>query len=157
MKGWYRKLYTWRFLHWLYQLLRKDKILITYSIDKNTLRFEEHMVIAHVTTAQAYGMGYTRGKKIKDEFKYLPFKIFVRFTPDEQPPFPVMVMCEDGSIIENHETSSTLYDHWKSDSQKNFIKGTTKTVLGGGDQKTLVLIFLIVAGACAAIYFLFFR
>lgn len=157
MKGWYRKLYTWRFLHWLYQLLRKDKILITYSIDKKTLRFEEHLTISHVSTAQAYGMGYTRGRKIKDEFKYLPFKTFVRFTPDEAPPFPVIVMDDDGNVSENWETSSTLYDHWKSDSYKEFVKGVTKTLLTGGDQRSLVLIFLIVAGACAAMYFIFFR
>lgn len=157
MKGWYRKLYTWRFFHWLYQILRKDKILITYNIDKKTLRFDEHLTIAHVSTAQAYGMGYTRGRKIKDEFKYLPFKTFVRFVPDEPPPFPVIVMDDEGNLTENWETSSTLHDYWKSDAQKEFIKGATKTLISGGDQRILVILFAIIAMACVAIYFFFFR
>lgn len=152
-----RKMYTYRFLLWIYKILRKDKILITYNIDPKTMRFTEQLTIAHVSMAQAYGMGYIKGVKIKDELKYMPFKTFVRFTPDQQPPFPVIIMDDDGKMHENFETSSTLYDHWKSDAQAQFIKGITKTVLTGGDGKILIMILGIVAVACVGMYFIFFR
>lgn len=150
----YQKLYTYRFIRWLWMIWRGYKILITYNVDKDSGRFSEVLKIDKVTTAQAYGMGYIRGKKIKDELKYMPFKTYVRFFPDDHPPHPVIIMDEDGQISENWETSSTLYDHWKSDSTDLFLKGMTKTVMAGVDQKKLIMIFLLVAGACAGIYFI---
>lgn len=152
-----KKLYTYRFFYWVYRILRKDKILIDYHIDPKTMRFDENLRITHISMAQAYGMGYTKGVKMKDELKYLPFKTFVRFTPDDKPPFPVVIMDNDGVLHENYETSSTLYDHWKSDAQAQFIKGVTKTVLTGGDGKILLMILGIAAVAAVGMYFLFFR
>ena len=152
-----RNSYTYRFFRWVWRFLRGDKILITYAVDPKTQRFDENLVFAHVSVAQAYGMGYVRGKKIKDEFKYLPFKTYVRFTPDIAPPFPVIIMDDAGTMHENYETSSTLYDHWKSDAQSQFIKGVTKTVLSGGDSKILFMILGVAAVACVGMYFIFFR
>lgn len=154
---WISRTYTYRFLHWIYRIIRNDKILITYDVDPKTQRFNENLQFAHVSKAQAYGMGYVRGKKIKDELKYLPFKTFVRFTPDTRPPFPVVIMDDEGNLHENYETSSTLYDHWKSDAQSQFIKGVTKTVLSGGDSKILFMILGVAAVACVGMYFIFFR
>lgn len=154
----YRKLYTWRLLHWLWQLLTKQKLLITYKIDQKAMRFEEHLIIAKVSTAQAYGMGYIRGKNIKDELKYIFFKTYVRFEPDVSPPFPVIVVDDDGRVRENYETASTLYDHYKSDAQKNFIKGiTTKTSISGGEKSKLIMIVLICIVAAVGLYFILAR
>lgn len=153
----YRNLYTYRFLAWMWHLLRKDKILITYHMDQRTKRFSESLHIVHITEAQAYGMGYTRGRMIKDELKYLPFRTYVKFIPDIQPPFPLIIMDDSGAVRENYETASTLYDHWNSDSTEKFIKGMTKTTLTGGEQKKLVLVILICAVAAAGLYFVLFR
>lgn len=153
----YRKLYTYRFMRWIWQLMTKQKLLITYTIDPKTMRFEENLTIAKISTAQAYGMGYVRGKKIKDEAKYIFFKTYVRFTPDNKPPFPVLIMGDDGVVRENWETSSTLYDHWKSDAGKSFIKGMTKATLTGGDQKKLLMIVGICVVAAIGLYFVLFQ
>jgi hypothetical protein len=153
----YRRLYTYRLAKWTWHLWRKDKILITYFIDQKKMRFEESLEIAHVSEAQAYGMGFTRGKKIKDELKYLPFKTYVKFIPDIQPPFPLIIMDDSGAVRENYETASTLYDHWKSDSKEKFVKGMTKTTLTGGEQKKLILVAMIGLVAAVGLYFVLFR
>lgn len=153
----YRKLYTYRLAKWLWHIWRKDKLLITYSVDVKSKRFDEELVIAHVSQAQAYAMGFTRGKNIKDEIRYLPFKTYVKFRPDIHPPYPLLIVEEDGTVHENYETSSTLYDHWKSDAQKNFIAGMTKTVLTAGVQKKLVLMLAICAVAAVGLYLILFR
>ena len=154
-RHWYRKLYTYRFLKWLWMILKGYRILIDYTVDADAMRFSENLRFVKLSAAQIIGMGYTRGKKIKDEFKYLPFKTYVRFYPDVSPDFPVAIAHPDGTTTDNWETSSTLHDHWKSDSVESFIKGmTTKATLSKGDQTKLIMIFLLVAGACAGAYFI---
>lgn len=145
------------FWRWLWYLLRGYRVLITYNVDTRTKRFNEELYFRRFSQKQIYGMGYVRGKKIKDELKFLPFKIYVRFAPDIKPPHPVLIMDDEGNVRENWETSSTMHDHWRSDSTDQFLKGMTKTVLPGGDQKTLIILFMIIACACVAVYFFFIK
>lgn len=152
---WYRKLYTYRFLKWLWMILKGYRILIDYTVDADAMRFSEHLQFVKLSASQIIGMGYTRGRNIKDELKYLPFKTYVRFYPDVRPDFPVIIAHADGTTAENYETSSTLHDHWKSDSVDSFIKGmTTKATLSKGDQTKLIMVFLLVGAACVGAYFI---
>lgn len=144
-----------RFFRWLYRVMDGQIVLIDYHVNPSTHRFHETLVYSKLSSAQAIGMGYIRGKKIKDEVAFIPFKIYVRFTPNEAPPLPYTV-CDDGSMMPNIETSSTLWDHWRSDSIEKFLNGlTTKKALAPIDQKKLMMIGVIAAGALAGLYILF--
>ena len=140
-----------RFFRWLKAVIKGYRLLVTYNVSQKDAKFDEGLEIAPISEAQAYAMGYVRGIKIKDELKYMPFKTYVRFIPDIP---PLEVVCEvEGESVYNHETSSTLYDHWRSDALERFLAGmTTKKALTPLDQKKLIMIGLIVAGAALGIW-----
>lgn len=104
-------------------------------------------------------MGYVKGEKIYDKLSCSVFKTYVKFRPDLPPMVPYsMAPTPDGKKlqqIENRETSSTLYDNWKSNAIEKFLKGmTTKTSLPPIDQKKLMMLGAIALGALAGIYML---
>lgn len=104
-------------------------------------------------------MGYVKGEKIYDKLSCSAFKTYVKFQPDLPPMVPYsLVPSMDGKKlqkVENRETSSTLYDHWKSNAIEKFLKGmTTKTGLPPIDQKKLMMLGAIALGALAGIYML---
>lgn len=139
---------------WLYHLLKGDRILISYSMDPDTHRFSRDLFFAHVTEAQAYGMGFQRGIKILDELKYSPFKVYVRFNPDAPPGIP-LIKDESGNLVQCFETSSTLYDYWRSDASERFLFGmTTKKAMSLLDMKKLIMIGVVIAAAVAGVLLL---
>lgn len=91
-----------------------------------------------------------------DKLSCSVFRTYVRFSPDTPPMTPFSTFYQsDGSPvqIENRETSSTLYDNWKSNAVERFLKGmTTKTSLPVVDQKKLMMIGAIVIGAIFGVY-----
>lgn len=101
-------------------------------------------------------MGYIKGEKMFDQLSCSVFRTWVRFSPDTPPMVPYSTFYQsDGTPvqIENRETSSTLYDSWKSNSVERFLKGmTTKASLPVVDQKKLLMIGAIVLGAIVGIY-----
>lgn len=144
-----------RFCRWVYRILDKQIILIDYNVDVSRRRYNEVFKFARMSSAQAISMGYIRGKNIKDEIAYIPFKIYVRFTPSAAPPDP-FTTYEDGTIVPNLETSSTLWDHWRSDAIEKFLAGmTTRKTLAPIDQKKLLMIGVVIVGALAGLYILF--
>lgn len=142
---------------WLYRKLTKQVILLDYNVDVKDRRAYETLRFAKMRKAQAYSMGYVKGKKMKDELKYATFPIYVRFSPPIAPAVPFLIDEASQAKIENRETSSTLYDHWKSNAIEKFLKGmTTRTALPSIDQKKLLMIALIIIGAVAGIYLTIF-
>lgn len=138
---------------WLYRKWKKQVILITYNVNPKTMYFDESLSFASLTEAQARGMGYLRGRKIKDELKYATFPIYVKWSPDIEPMVPSVYDLDLKADVENRETSSTLYDHFKSNSVEKFLKGmTTKTSLPAIDQKKLLMLAAIVIGAIVGVY-----
>lgn len=132
---------------WIVHLLRNDKILVTFNMNERTHKFSRNLRYAKVSEAQAYGMGYQRGVKILDDFKYIFFKTYVRFVPDNPPGYYTYTNA-DGDVMVCRETSSTLYDHWRSDAQEKFMAGmTTKTSLAPSQLKKLALLGIVVAAA----------
>lgn len=139
-----------RFYRWVYRILTSQKVLITYELVGG--RVHETLRFAKISKAQAIGMGFLRGKKIKDELAFAPFKIYVRFIPDN-PPLTPYSTDPDGTVRENMETASTLYDHYRNDAVLKFLKGmTTKKVMTPIDQKKLLMIVGILAGAGLGLY-----
>lgn len=144
-----------RFCRWAYRILDKQIILIDYNIDTSRRRYHENFRFVRMSSAQAINLGYIRGKNIKDEIAYMPFRIYVRFTPGAAPPDPYTTY-EDGTIVPNLETSSTLWDHWRSDAIEKFLSGmTTRRTLAPIDQKKLMMIGVVIVGALAGLYILF--
>lgn len=138
---------------WIYRKWTKQIILITYYVNPSTMYFEENLHFAKMTDAQARNMGYLRGKKIKDELKYATFPIYVRWSPNVEPMTASVYDMDLKANIENRETSSTLYDHFKSNAVEKFLKGmTTKTSLPQIDQKKLLMLAAIVIGAIVGVY-----
>lgn len=109
-----------------------------------------------MSEAQARSMGYIKGEKMFDQLSCSVFRTWVRFSPDTPPMVPFSTFYQsDGTPvqIENRETSSTLYDNWKSNAVERFLKGmTTKATLPAIDQKKLLMIGAIVLGAIVGIY-----
>lgn len=143
------------FLSWLTHMVYNDRILLTYRMDARTQKFQRDLTFARISEGQAYGMGYQRAVKFLDEMKYLPFKTYVRFIPDVRPAPPV-ICDKDGQQRVCLETSSTLYDHWRTDSLEKFLSGmVTKAMkLVPIEQKQLLMIIVIIAAAAAGIYLL---
>lgn len=147
-----KQLYTYRLLRWSYQVIMRHKLLITYNVNPDRMTFDENIFIRKMSKAQVYSLGYIRGKKMKDELKYLPFTCYVKFSNAAQPAFPVTILDDSGESYPCYETSSTLYDRYKSRSEELFMKGiTTKTSISGGDMKTLAMIAIIAAVAIVGI------
>lgn len=141
----------------LYRKLTKQIILLDYNVDLKSQRAYETLKFAKMSKAQAFSLGYVKGKKMKDELKYAFFPIYVRFSPPMAPAIPFFVDEETQAKIENRETSSTLYDHWKSNAIEKFLKGmTTRTALPSIDQKKLLMIAAIIIGAVAGLYLIIF-
>ena len=139
---------------WIRHMLRNDKILITFHMSENTQKFTRDLTYAHVSEEQAYSMGYQRGIRILDEFRYIFFKTYVKFIPDISPGYYTYTDA-DGNVIECRESSSTLYDHWRSDTQEKFMAGmTTKTSLSPSQLKQLGMIGIIVAAAAVGVLLL---
>jgi len=139
-----------RFFRWVYRILTDQKVLITYELHED--RFTETLTYAKISNAQAIGMGYLKGKKMKDALAFAPFKIYVRFIPDN-PPLTAYSTDPDGTVRENMETASTLYDHYRNDAVMKFLKGmTTKKTMAPIDQKKLLMIIGIIAGAGLGLY-----
>lgn len=139
-----------RFFRWIYRILTDQKVLITYELVGD--RFHETLTYAKISQSQAISMGYLRGRKIKDELAFAPFKIFVRFVPDT-PPLKAYSTDPDGEVRENMETASTLNDHFHNDAVEKFLKGmTTKKTMTPIDQKKLLMIIGIIAGAGLGLY-----
>lgn len=135
---------------WLKHVWKGDKILIDFHMDIPRQRYHPNLKFATISEAQAFGMGYVRGYKMLDEFKYIPFKTYVRFHPDEAPTTPYEIV--DKEIVSNYETASTLYDHFATDAVAKFLSGmTTKKTLAPIDVKKLAMIGCIIAAAAAGI------
>ena len=129
------------FFIWLGRIIRGERILITYRVDPDSKTFKRDLWFARVSEAQAYSVGYVRGQRMLDEFKYAPFKTYVRFVPDLPP-----------AQISTHETASTLFDYWRSNATKNFMQGmTTKKTMAPIEQKQLIMIIVIAAAAALGI------
>lgn len=110
-----------------------------------------------MSSKQAIGMGYLRAEKFLDKIGYAPFKTYVMFIPD-LPPLKAMTVDSCGEPVENVETASTLYDHYKNNAVEKFLAGMmTKKTLSPLDQKKLIMIIAIVAGAACGIYLMFMR
>lgn len=138
---------------WLYRKLTRHVILITFNVDRDKQRASENLVFAKVSKAQAYSMGYVKGKKMKDKLRYATFPIYVKFVPELPPLVPYRY--EGQTKIENRETSSTLFDHFKSNAIEKFLKGmTTKTSLAKIDQTKLLMLAAVVIGAIVGVYFI---
>lgn len=139
---------------WLYRKWNRQIILITYNVNPKTMYFTETLTYARMTEAQARTMGYIKGKKIKDEFRYAIFPIYVRFFPDVEPRIPTTLDMDLKTEVENRETSSTLYDHFKSNAIEKFLKGmTTKAnTLTAMDKNKLLMIVALIAGAAFGLY-----
>ena len=139
-----------RFFRWIYRILTDQKVLITYELIGD--RFHEILTYAKISNAQAISMGYLRGRKMKDEIGFVPFKIYVRFVPDT-PPLKAYSTGPDGEVRENMETASTLYDHYRNEAVEKFLKGMmTKKTIAPIDQKKLLMIIGIIAGAGLGLY-----
>lgn len=128
------------FLLFLSRLWHKEIILIDYLIvDEDhytpTLRF------ARIHKSVAIGLGYTKSVGMRDELSYSFFPIYVKF--HNLPNLP-QYDCE--------ETSETLFDHWKSDSTKEFIRGMGSTPLKLPETKKLFVIILAVMMMAGAAY-----
>lgn len=129
------------FFTWLLRIIRGDRILITYHVDPDSKKYRRDLWFARISEAQAYSAGYVRGIRMLDEFKYAPFKAYVRFVPDPAP-----------AQISTHETASTLFDYWRSNATKNFMQGmTTKKTMAPIEQKQLIMIIIIAAAAAIGI------
>lgn len=148
---------TRRFFGWLRMAIRGDAILIDYYPDTARMSYTTRMHICRISTAQAYSMGYIRGFKILDGWKYLPFKTYVKFNGGKPVAFPTETIDDDGKPYTVLETSSTLFDRYKSKSTEKFVRGMTKTSLTLGDQRKLILIAVVGLVAVAGMALLFMR
>lgn len=153
----YRRWRTWRFFNWLFRVVRGDKLLIDYRVGAD-LKFDETLRIENLSIAQVYSLGYIRGRHIRDEVKYMFFKTFVKFSPLDAIPYPVMITGDDQVQRPNRETSSTLYDFWRSDSIREFLKGMmTKIGMPAVTQKQIVMLACIALAAALGVYFVIMR
>lgn len=129
------------FVKWVLRIVRGERILITYRVDPDSKTFRKDLWFARVSEAQAYSLGYIRGTRMLDDFKYAPFKTYVRFVPDPAP-----------AQINTHETASTLFDYWRSNATRNFMQGmTTKKAMAPIETKQLIMIIVIAAAAAIGI------
>lgn len=146
-----------RFFSWLRKVIRGDVILLTYYPNSDAMTYRMDMMIAPISTTQAYSMGYIRGYKMLDGWKYLPFKTFVKFVNLQAVKFPTETVDNAGKPYAVLETSSTLYDRYKTKSTEKFVKGMTKTSITLGDQRKLIMIVLVALVAIGGMAFLFMR
>ncbi len=106
-------------------------------------------------------MGYVKGKKIWDRIDCSTFRTYVKFNPDIPPLVPMSTFkTSDGKTVQvpNKETSSTLYDVWRSKSIEKFLKSmTTKVKLPEIDKKTLLMVAALAIGAILGAYFILMR
>lgn len=140
----------------LWRAIRGDIILLTYHVTAD-LTYTKNLQIAHLKESQAYSMGYRRGYRMLDQWRYLPFKTYVKFQNFKSPQFPTQTIDDDGSSYVTLETSGTLFDSYRSKSAEKFVKGMTKTTITAGEQKKLLLVIAIGAIAAAAMAVLFLR
>lgn len=101
-------------------------------------------------------MGYVRGRKIKDEMAFAPFKIYVRFVPDV-PPLAIPPVVMDGEDVEVRETASTLYDSLLSKALDRFIDDMRTRKITSLDLKKLAMVGVIGAAAVAGILLILMR
>lgn len=145
------------FFRWLIQAIRGDIVLIDYYLDGDEMKYTKRVAISEMPASDASHLGYIKGFKMLDEIKYIPFKEFVRFNNLEPVAFPTETIGDDGEPYRLLETSSTLYDRYRTKSTEKFVKGMTKASLTGGDQKKLVMLALIAIIAVAGMAFIFLR
>lgn len=141
----------------LWRAIRGDIILLTYHVTAD-LTYTKTLTVARLKEPQAYSMGYRRGYRMLDQWRYLPFKTYVKFQGGKSPQFPTQTIDDDGSAYVTLETAGTLFDSYRSKSAEKFVKGMTKaSSITAGDQKKLLLVIAIGAIAAAALAFLFLR
>lgn len=139
----------------LCKAIRGDIILLSYQIYPD-MTYTKTLSVSRLSETQAYSMGFKRGYKMLDKWRYLPFKTFVKFSGGS-PQFPTETVDDDGTEYVTLETSSTLFDRYKNRSIDKFIKGMTKIGITLGDQRKLLLVIAIGAIAAAGMAFLFLR
>ncbi len=139
----------------IFRAMRGDIILLSYQIYPD-MTYTRTLSISRLKEPQAYSMGFKRGYKMLDKWRYLPFKTYVKFNASA-PQFPTETVDDDGSEYVTLETSSTLFDRYRNRSIDKFIKGMTKIGITLGDQRKLLLVIAIGAIAAAGLAFLFLR
>lgn len=140
---------------WLRRALGGYKVLITYRMAPPD-RFTEELHYSKVSEAQAYSMGYVRGRNIKDEARFIPFRIYVRFEPDA-PPLPIPPSVIAGKEVPYRETASTFYEQTMSKSIEKFLNGMKAQRISSMDMKKLAMVGLIGAVAAIGIIFILMR
>lgn len=140
----------------LLKAMRGDIILLTYHVTPD-MTYTKNLAIMRLTESQAYSMGYRRGYRMLDQWRYLPFKTYVKFQNCKSPQFPTQTIDDDDTEYVTLETAGTLFDSYRSKSAEKFVKGMTKASITAGDQKKLLLVIAIGAIAAAAMAFLFLR
>ena len=145
------------FFRWVVQVIRGDIVLIDYYPDPDEMTYTKSVSISEIKAKDAYHLGYSKGVKMLDELKYLPFKAYVRFNWTEPVAFPTETIGDDGKPYYLLETSSSVYDRFKTKSTEKFVKGMTKASLTGGDQKRLIMIVAIALIAVLGMAFIFLR
>lgn len=120
-----------------------DLLTIDYVLDPETMAYSKTVLWRSLTPEALRRMGFVEGTNFMDNILYAGVKVYVRFRGFEaaEPP--------------NAETSSTMYDYFRSDAQRDFVKGMTSISMPPMDlQKIGIIAAAIVTGILA--YFMVF-
>lgn len=145
------------FFGWILKIIRGDIVLADCHIDPDAMTYTTRLRIVPMSQATAYSMGYIRAYKFLDGWKWLPFRVYVRFIGAEPVPFPTETIDDDGSTYTVLETSSTLFDRYRTKSTEKFVKGMTRISITLGDQRKLILIAAVGLIAAAGMALIFLR
>lgn len=123
--------------------LSGDVLTIDYELDRDSMSYRKTVLWRSMTPEALRRQGFVEGRNFMDSLIYSGTKVYVRFRGFECAPRP------------NDETSSTLYDYFRSDAQADFIKGMTSISMPPMDvQKILLVAAAVVVGIVA--YFMVF-
>lgn len=97
--------------------------------------------------------GYLPVERLHDTLAWVGVKTYLRFDNPQRFEVP-KDKDEKGHFIYPQDTPATLYDKWRSNATKDFIKNMSKLGMREIDTQTIIMIGIIGAGAVVGMWLL---
>lgn len=123
--------------------LSGDVLTIDYELESDSMAYRKTILWRSLTPEALRRQGFIEGKNFMDSILYAGVRVYVRFRGFECAPSP------------NNESSSTLYDYFRSDAQSDFIKGMTSISMPPMDLQKIALVGVAVVVGILAYFMVF--
>lgn len=129
--------------------LRGEKMVIEYTlVEINPSKPSVHTTSRFTTQDQAHlrAQGYLKAEKWLEDMGAVGMPVYIKFVN-----WPQVDAAEYGNL----ETSSTLYDYYKSNAMAKWLHGFTRIALDPLDTKTLAGVAVVAVGGILGFFLLF--